>query len=297
MAHISVLLKEVVDGLSGRPGEVLLDCTVGYGGHSAAVCRSVANNIRVIGIDRDKDAVAGAEKLLQSLGCDANVANASFRDLDKVLENAGVGSVNMVLMDLGISSPQIESSGRGFSFLRNEPLIMTMSTDASGSVFTARDIVNDWEEGNIADVLYGYGEERYSRRIARAIVEARAEKPIETTGELVEIIKRAVPPHYAKGRIHPATRTFQAMRIAVNDELQALKEGLQKAFGALAPGGRMAVISFHSLEDRIVKNFMRDKADEGKAEVMTKKPITPSDEEIENNPRSRSAKLRIIKKI
>jgi 16S rRNA (cytosine1402-N4)-methyltransferase len=208
------------------------------------------------------------------------------------------------MLDLGLSSDQFETSGRGFSFQKNEPLLMTFKENLGPEDLTAKQIVNTWDEENIADIIYGYGEERYSRKIAKGIVGARAVKPIETTFDLVEIIKNSTPSRYAHGKIHPATRTFQALRITVNDEINALKEGLEKGWERLAPGGRMAVISFHSIEDRIVKHFYKskewmEKADgtsERTANIITKKPITASHQEISENPRSRSAKLRIIEK-
>ena len=234
----------------------------------------------------------------------------SYRNLDKVLDGLGMPKANRIMLDLGLSSDQFETSGRGFSFQRNEPLLMTFKSpkadivaNSGDYVLTARDIVNKWEEENIADIIYGYGDERYSRRIARAIVESRAERPIETTFDLVDIIKKATPSKYHHGKIHPATKTFQALRITVNDEIGALKEGLAKGFDRLAPGGRMAIISFHSIEDRLVKNFYKEKsvrAADGSGpagRLLTKKPLTPSDREAAENPRSRSAKLRIIEKI
>jgi 16S rRNA (cytosine1402-N4)-methyltransferase len=209
-----------------------------------------------------------------------------------------IKKVNGVVFDLGLSSDHFENSGRGFSFKKDEPLLMTFEKDLTKARFTARDIVNDWDEENIADILYGYGEEKFSRRIAKNIVEARKEKAINTTTDLVEIIEKSVPVWYKKGRkTHFATKTFQALRITVNDELETLKDGLKKGFDALEKQGRLVVVSFHSLEDRIIKNFMRDKKNEREGILITKKPIVPSREEIKENPRSRSAKLRIIEKI
>jgi 16S rRNA (cytosine1402-N4)-methyltransferase len=198
----------------------------------------------------------------------------------------------------------LENSGRGFSFVKDEPLLMQMKNFANKSTkedpspeITAQDVVNEWEETSLADIIYGYGQERYARRIARGIVEARKSKRIATTKELVEIILKSVPAVYRRGKIHPATRTFQAIRIAVNDELGALSEGLEKSFAGLESGGRLAVISFHSLEDRIVKKFYKEKQDKEIGKIINKKVITASEEEIRSNPRSRSAKLRIIEKI
>ena len=201
------------------------------------------------------------------------------------------------MLDLGLSSDQFETSGRGFTFKNDEPLLMTFKKNPDQGDLTAYQIVNTWEEENIADVIYGYGEEKYSRRIAKAIVNYREKKAIEKTSELVEIISNSVPVFYKRGRIHPATRTFQALRIAVNDELNTLKRGLERGFARLASGGRIAVISFHSLEDRIVKNFNKEKEELEQARIITKKPIVPSEDEVRENPRSRSAKLRILEKI
>ncbi|MEI6057585.1 MAG: 16S rRNA (cytosine(1402)-N(4))-methyltransferase RsmH, partial [bacterium] len=229
-------------------------------------------------------------------------------DLTKVLDGLGIQHANRIMIDLGLSSDQFETSGRGFSFQKNEPLLMTFKsprveslatekTNSGDYVLTARDIVNTWEEENIADIIFGYGDERYSRRIARVIVESRAERPIETTFDLVDIIKRATPTKYHHGKIHPATKTFQALRITVNDEIGALKDGLVKGFERLAVGGRMAIISFHSIEDRLVKNYYREQVAAGRGTILTKKPLTACAQEVSENPRSRSAKLRIIEKI
>ncbi len=220
----------------------------------------------------------------------------NFRNIDKVLDEAGVSQVDGILFDLGLSSNQIEESGRGFSFKTEEPLLMTMKKNPQSSDITAHEIVNSWSEESLADIIYGYGEDRFARRIAKAIVMARAVRPIDTAGELAEIVASAVP-RFGFKKINPATKTFQAIRIAVNDELGALKTALPKAFDRLSRGGRMSVISFHSLEDRIVKRYFKEKGDLGQAKIITKKPITPSPEEIAENPRSRSAKLRILEKI
>jgi 16S rRNA (cytosine1402-N4)-methyltransferase len=223
--------------------------------------------------------------------------HTNFRDIDKTIHIEGLQKVDKILLDLGFSSDQLDNSGRGFSFLKDEPLLMTLSDEINEGRFTARDILNDWDEENIATIIKEYGEESFARKIAKAVVKARSVKPIERTGELVEIIKSATPGWYHHRKTHPATKTFQALRITVNDEIEALKEGLMNGFDVLAPSGRMAVISFHSLEDRIVKHFFRERAllDQGK--VLTKKPVIPERSEIVENPRSRSAKLRIIEKL
>ncbi len=291
--HKSVLLKESIDGLALKEGATVFEGTVGLGGHSRALCEKIGKSGTFIGTDADQESLAIAEERLKDLPCKKIFVCDNFRNIDTVLENAGVEKVDAILLDIGLSNRQLEVAPRGFSFMRDEPLLMTFRS--SGEGLTAREIVNEWAEDSIADIIYGYGEERYARRIARGIVEARAEKPIETSGQLVEIVKNSVP----KGRfnkINPATKTFQALRIAVNDELGALREGIAKGFEHLAPEGRMAVISFHSLEDRIVKEFFRQKKEEGTVTLTTKKPIIPSGTEVKENPKSRSSKLRILVK-
>lgn len=296
MAHESVLLKETIDGLELEAGDVYLDATIGAGGHMEEVWRRMKDDVVLVGIDADEMSVAIAKERLDLSGAKSKLAVLNFRNIDKAPEILGIENPTKILFDLGWSSDQFDEGGRGFSFQKDEPLIMTFKSGASEEDTTAYDVVNQWGEENLADVIYGYGEEKYSRRIAKAIVEAREKKKIETSGELSEIIKSAVPIFYRFGRIHPATRTFQAIRIAVNDELQALEEGITKGFSILKKGGRLAVISFHSLEDRIVKKFFKLKQTENEGELINKKPIIPNSEEINRNPRSRSAKLRIIRK-
>lgn len=298
--HRTVLLNETIDGLNlsavVRSDMTVLDGTFGGGGHSAEICRRFPG-IKIIAIDQDRSAFKKAESKFKNLNCKLSLHNVNFKDLAEVLKEEGVKEVDGIIFDLGLSSDQLENSGRGFSFMKDEPLLMTMKENPSSLDTTAIDVVNSWEEKNLADIIYGYGEEKYSRRIAKEIVLARKQKEIKTTYELVEIIKKAVPVGYQKGRLHFATKTFQAIRIAVNDELGVLKEGLENGFNVLKKGGRMSVISFHSLEDRIVKNFCREKAKEAKGKLINKKPILATQEEIRENPRSRSAKLRIIEKI
>lgn len=288
--HISVLLHESTDGLALKEGSTVFEGTVGLGGHSRVLCEMIGKKGFFIGTDADQDSLAIAGERLKDLPCKKLFVCDNFRNIDVVLAQAGVEQVDAILLDIGLSNRQLEVAPRGFSFMRDEPLLMTFRS--SGEGLTAREIVNEWAEESIADIIYGYGEERYSRRIARGIVEARKIQPIETSGQLVEIVKQSVPKSFS--RINPATKTFQALRIAVNDELGALREGLAKGFARLTPGGRMAVISFHSLEDRIVKEFFRQKAQEGEGTLVTKKPIVPSDTEVKDNPKSRSSKLRII---
>ena len=292
--HIPVLLQETIDGLGLHEGDVVFDGTVGLGGHSEQIIKRIGATGVYIGTDEDAQALLYAEQRLSQYECTKIFCEENFRNLDRVLDDARYVQVNKILLDIGLSNLQIEGSGRGFSFKRDEPLLMTFTTLPQEGDITAREIVNEWEADSLTDIITGYGEEKFAWRISNAIVAARKTKPIETTVELAEIIKNAVPVFARFGKTHPATKTFQAIRIAVNDELGALREGLVKGFTRLAPGGRMAVISFHSLEDRIVKEFFKKQSVEGLGTVITKKPIVPSDEEIARNPKSRSAKLRII---
>lgn len=294
--HKTVLLKEAIDGLNIHKGDIFLDCTLGNGGHSLEVCKRFGKEVKILGLDLDKDAISKTLKNFEEKKCHIEIGNFNFRDLDKFLQEKKISKLNKVLFDLGVRSEQIDESGRGFTFQKNEPLLMTMKKSATENDLTAFEIVNTWQEESIKDILQGYGEEKFAWRIAKKIVEARENKKIENTFDLVEIIKQAVPVFYQKGRIYFATKTFQALRIAVNDELGSLREGLEKSFLNLDAGGRIAVISFHSLEDRIVKNFFRDKNKEGVAILINKKPILPSDEEVLENRRSRSAKLRVLQK-
>ncbi|MDE1924776.1 MAG: 16S rRNA (cytosine(1402)-N(4))-methyltransferase RsmH [Patescibacteria group bacterium] len=278
-AHKSVMIKEVLAALAVKDGDVVVDATYGVGGHSKAL--KTAAKIKLIAIDadpRDKDVIKG-----------------NFADLENLLAKAGIQKIDKILFDLGWNLEQL-GAGKGFSFLADEPLNMSYGTKpASG--FTAQEILNTWDEKVLADVFFGYGEERYARRIAKAILERRKIKPIDTTIELVEIIKDAVPPAYRHGRIHPATRTFQALRIAVNDELGVLQKGLESAWRLLGSGGRIVVITFHSIEDRLVKRFFAQLNKDGGGRLIYKKPLAASREEIIHNPSARSAKLRAIEKI
>ena len=297
--HVPVLLNEVVASLvpeanraSAATGAVempwYLDGTLGGAGHALAIARVFAGKVNIIGLDRDPSALERDRETLSGACTKLILENENFRNLDRVLAKHSIQTVDMILLDLGLSSDELEHSGKGFSFQRDEPLLMTMG-DPSTYAFTAKDILNGWAEEDIANVIYAYGEETAARRIARAIVTYREKKQFETTHELAEVVKSAVPAFRRRLKIHPATKTFQALRIAVNDELTAIGQGLDKAYAALCPGGRLAVISFHSLEDRIVKQFMRDRGSRAKA-------IKPTDAEMAANPRSRSAKLRVIEK-
>jgi len=294
--HKAVLLKETINGLDLKPNSVVFDGTLGAGGHSEEIFKRFGSKVKIIATDRDVEAINRATTKICKDNCDFQAFLSDYRKINFVLEKVGVEKVNGIILDLGLSSDQLDSSGRGFTFKNNEPLLMTFSNDAGEDQITAKIIINSWGEETLADILYGYSDEKYSRKIASKIVEARKKKPIETTSELVEIIKQSVPFSYQRGKIHFATKTFQALRMAVNDEVEALKEGLNKGIEVLDNGGRIAVISFHSTEDRIVKDTFRRWQEEGREKVINKKPITASEEEIRENSRSRSAKLRIFKK-
>jgi 16S rRNA (cytosine1402-N4)-methyltransferase len=296
MQHISVLLKESVDGLKPKDNGIYVDATLGSGGHVKELVNR-AKNLTVIGIDADQDAIDRATERLKVLDFKF-ITSLNYNDkISQILDQNEIQKVDGILIDLGMSSDQIDVSGRGFTFLQDEPLLMTMSKNPSPGSLTAERIVNEFTEEQIATIIFGYGEERFSRRIANAIVKAREKEKIKTTKQLAEIVSKSVPTFYRRGKRHPATKTFQALRIAVNDELERLEKTLSDSFERLKSKGRLVVISFHSLEDRIVKRFMREKADQNIALRITKKPIVPNDEEIENNLRSRSAKLRILEKL
>lgn len=295
MKHVTVLLKETIDGLQVKDNGVYLDGTLGSGGHSEEICNS-AKNITIVGIDADKDAIKRSTERLQNKSCQTFFEVSNNYNLDRVLEKLDIKQIDGAVFDLGFSSDQLEDSGRGFSFKNDEPLLMTLKDEIGPDDLTAKEIVNEWGEDSISAILEGYGEERFASRIARKIVEERENKEIKTTFDLVEIIKSAVPKFYLRKKIHPATKTFQALRITVNNEIENLKVTLRKAFEHLKPGGRMSVISFHSIEDRIVKHYFRHLSDQDEGKVITKRPIAPSSSEVRENPRSRSAKLRIIEK-
>jgi 16S rRNA (cytosine1402-N4)-methyltransferase len=298
--HKTVLLNETIEGLLapqkvGNENLVIIDCTFGGGGHSLEILNKYPN-AKVVALDQDKSVFEKAKEKFKGLEDRITFLNRNFSELD----NLGAKlpkEVDGIIFDLGLSSDQLENSGRGFSFMKDEPLLMTMKENPLGEDVTAYDVVNIWSETSLADIIYGYGEERFSRRIAKGIVDARQKTEIKTTFDLVKIIEAMVPASYKRGKIHPATKTFQALRIAVNDELGVLKTGLQSGFNILKEGGRMSVISFHSLEDRIVKRFYREMEKKGVAKLINKKPIIATPEEVKNNPRSRSAKLRILEKI
>lgn len=295
--HIPVLLKESIELLNPKSGDVILDATINGGGHSEEILKIIGEKGRLIGIDQDDEVL---NKLKEKWKDRENIllARDNFRNLDEVLASLKIEKINGALFDIGVSSSQIDESGRGFSFQKDEPLLMTMKAEIAPNDLTAKEIVNNWSEKDLADVIWKYGQERFSRKIARNIIRRRENKAIETTMELVDVIRETVPSFYRNShKINCATRTFQALRIAVNDELGALEEGLKKAWNFLDKGGRLAVISFHSLEDRIVKNYFKDRAAKGEGKIIVKKPITPTEEEKKSNSRSRSAKLRAIEKI
>lgn len=309
--HKTVLLKETINGLEIKDGDVVVDMTLGNAGHTIGVLKTRAKNLTLIGIDADQIAIENSKQNLEKFLSEISRENPNYKNhkiileqtyfdyLSEVLAKNQITTVDKFIFDLGFRSDQVDSAERGFSFLKEGPLDMSFTTPESNQSFrlTADIVVNEWSEETLADVIYGFGEEQFSRRIARAIVEYRQGKKIETTTELAEIIKNSVPFFYRHGRTHPATKTFQAIRIAVNGELDRLKRALPIAFESLKPSGRIAVISFHSLEDRIVKNFFKEKLESGRLKLINKKPIIASEEELLENQRSRSAKLRIIEKI
>ncbi len=292
--HKTVLLNETVNGLALKRGGTAIDATTGAGGHACAIASKLGKKGTLLVIDVDETALSDTKQRLAEADTKVLYVRGNFRDLKKIANEAGVTSADGIVFDLGWRAEQL-TSGKGLSFSADEPLIMNLGDSASG-LLTAKDIIADWDEDEIAQMIREYGEERFSGRIARAIVEARRKKDIATARALAEIIAASVPSFYRRGRIHPATRTFQALRIAVNDELETLKAGLSDALDLLVEGGRVAVISFHSLEDRIVKHAFREAEDAGVGYRVTKKPIVPNLKERGDNPRARSAKLRIFEK-
>ena len=297
MQHVPVLLNESIEGLDIESGDVVIDATLGAGGHSSEIARRY-DGVRIVGFDLDENALGLAKKSIKEAGGTLIPIHANFRKMNNLCVENGIDHADAILFDFGISSMELGESGRGFSFKYDEPLLMTLQNPITDDTLTARDVVNSTRENELADIIFKFGEERFSRQIANAIVMARRKQKIETTFELAEIVRNAVPNFYRNGRINPATKTFQALRMYVNDELGAIEDGLESAWQILSPGGRIATITFHSLEDRIVKNYFKKKAKEDKeAELITKKPIVPQRKEVIINPRSRSAKLRILKKI
>jgi len=297
MNHIPVLLKEVLKSFNPQPGENFIDCTVGLAGHALPLLEKNKPDGKVLGIEIDKKVL---EILKKKITAERLIlVQGNFADLKKIAEENSFYPINGILFDLGMSSWQIEKSGRGFSFQRDEPLDMRFGnrTSKSPQSLTAEEIINQWPEEELVKIFKEYGQERYARRIAYRVCQTRRIQPIKSTHQLVEIIQQAVPNRYQHRRIHFATRAFQALRIAVNDELNNLKKALPQALEILEKNGQLAIISFHSLEDRIVKIFFRETAKEGNLKILTKKPIRPGREEMNLNPRSRSAKLRVALKL
>ena len=301
MRHSPVLLQEVLEHLGLKPGAVVMDGTLGSGGHSEAMLEKIGPTGRLIGFDQDPEAIARCRALFQE-DKRVTLVHENFRNMDKVFKGLGVAAFDAVLLDIGTSSEQLADSKRGFSFQTEGELDMRMNPEVGRK---ASELIAQMSEVELADLFYHYGEERHSRRFARVIVERRREQPILTIEDLNQTLELAIPPHlrFQKGkrpswaRRHPSTKVFQALRIGVNDELEALKEGMTGAFQHLSESGRLGVISFHSMEDRIVKHQFRAWSDENKGKLIFRKPMVAKREEILNNPRSRSAKLRIIGKI
>lgn len=297
MSHTSVLLHEVIEGMTIQPNDIVVDATLGSAGHAIALSQQLSTGGRLIGIDADRDALARSQKLLEGVQPHVDLIESNFRHLDTILDTLSVTTIDKALFDLGLSSVQLDESDRGFSFRRELPLLMTLAVNPREEDVTAHDVVNTWSEESLADIIYGFGEERFAKRIAHAIVEAREVQPIETTFALRDLIEQAIPKRFQHKGHHPATKTFQAIRIAVNDELGGIEEGLTAAWNRLTSGGKIAVISFHSLEDRIVKRLFREQVRQHAGRLPAKRPITPTIEEIARNSRARSAKLRIIEKM
>ena len=294
--HVPVLAEEICRWLRPKPGGIYVDCTLGIGGTSLKILESSGKNAYLVGMDRDPEALAHAEKNLEPYGSHVKIYNGNFSHIVEFVHQAGFEKVDGVVFDLGVSSLQLDKPERGFSFASDGPLDMRMNQTEGPR---AADLVNCLPEKELADLIFSCGEERFSRRIARAIVQARKTYALETTQALVAVIKGAVPHAYRKGRIHCATRTFQALRIRVNQELDLLQPALQDAVSLLREGGRLCVVAFHSLEDRVVKHTFRSLAggENPTITLLTKKPVVADTEEIQQNPRARSAKLRIAQRL
>ena len=306
--HVSVLLDECIEGLQVKPDGIYVDGTLGGAGHGYEVCRRLSETGNLIGIDQDAAAIQTSTRRLREFGSRAVVVKSNYLHMKQVLNGLGIDKVDGILLDLGVSSYQLDTADRGFSYQVDAPIDMRMDQNQT---MTARELVNSYEEEKLYEIIKKYGEERFAKSIARNIVKKRQEKEIQTTGELVEIIRASMPAKAVNGKGHPAKRTFQAIRIELNQELTVLERSLDDMVSLLKEGGRLCVITFHSLEDRIVKNFFRQKENPctcppnfpvcvcGKKQegiVITRKPIIPSREELETNKRSKSAKLRILEK-
>jgi len=293
IVHQAVLLDEVLRWIQPREGDWVVDCTLGAGGHAQALLERLKPGGHLIGIDRDQKALDVARERLSKYTSSITLIKDNFRNLSQILKRFPDIKVKGILMDCGVSSLQLEDATRGFSFQKSGPLDMRMDDEG---VRRAQDVLRDTSEKDLADIFYELGEERYSRRIAKAVKAAQQKGDLKDTFQLAQVIERCVPASYRRMRIHPATRSFQALRLFVNDEMASLEEGLENALDVLLPGGRMVVISFHSLEDRRVKQAFQKGSREGKGTILTKKPIRPSEMEIKKNPRSRSARLRAFLK-
>jgi len=308
MEHVPVLLRECIEHINIKPGGVYVDGTLGRAGHSLEIAKRLTTG-RLVAVDKDETAIREAEKTLAPYMERVTLVREDFRNIGAILDSLGIDAVDGMLFDLGVSSPQLDDPGRGFSYMADAPLDMRMDR---GGRLSAWDVVNTWPEEELRRILWEYGEERYAGRVAARIVSERQKAPIETTGQLVELIRAAMPPKALREKQHPAKRTFQAIRIAVNDELGAVRDMLQTAPDRLKPGGRLCVISFHSLEDRLVKEAFAQRArgctcppefpvcvcgKKPTLRLVTRKPVAPAEEEIETNPRARSAKLRVAERI
>ena len=306
--HNSVLLNETIDGLNIQPDGIYVDGTLGGGGHAYEVCRRLGDKGSIVGIDQDAAAIEAAGNRLKDFGEKVTIVRSNYCDMKSKLHELGIDKVDGIVLDLGVSSYQLDTAERGFSYREDAPLDMRMDTRQK---MTARDIVNDYEEMELYRVIRDYGEDKFAKNIAKHIVAARKVKPIETTGELTEIIRASIPMKYQKKSGHPAKRTFQAIRIELNRELEVLKDSLDDMIDLLNPGGRLCIITFHSLEDRIVKSAFRKNENPctcpsdfpvcvcgkvSKGSILTRKPILPSEEEMEENSRAKSAKLRIFER-
>lgn len=307
-SHVSVLLEETIDSLNIKPDGIYVDGTLGGGGHSLEICKKLGDSGRLIGIDQDMDAIRAATDRLKNYSDKVTIVHSNYQNIDSVLRDLSIGGVDGIVLDLGVSSYQLDNADRGFTYREDTPLDMRMD---QSQPMTAKDIVNEYSEQELFRVIRDYGEDSFAKNIAKHIVKARQDKPIETTGELNDIIRAAIPARVRQGGGHPSKKTFQAIRIELNRELDVLEQSLDKMIGLLNPGGRLSIITFHSLEDRIVKNIFRKnmnpcicppefpvctcgRVPTGK--VITRKPIVPDAEELSNNKRAKSSKLRVFEK-
>lgn len=292
--HNPVMLKEIIDYLELSPGKTIVDATVGTAGHSLAILNRINPGGRLVAIDRDNDSLAVAKERIKVISSACDFVHSNFSKLHEILEKLNIELIDGIIFDLGISSYQLDNPQRGFSFQYEGPLDMRLDR---GSYISAYDLINNLTEKEISSLIWSFGQERFHNRIARFLIEERKRAPITTTRQLSDIIFRAVPQRFRYSRIHPATRTFQAIRIAVNREIEVIEGAISQAIACLRPGGTICVISFHSLEDRAVKISFKKAQKQGQIEIITRKPERPSSEEVQNNPSSRSAKLRVARRI